>query len=156
MKIDFTVFTKYSDFLKFIMHVNYNPKAIVVENSNLQKAMFNYKASKAMLAKIGRNVGQNQACSQITIDLCNELFNGSKIYDVSPSEKGSKWNRERFEMECRERDHIYESSTNQDQRDAYKLALIGLKEESGIYWGIDPSFRTKGMVLCQIFVDGNI
>jgi hypothetical protein len=84
------------------------------------------------------------------------LFNGSAIYDVSPLEKGSKWNRERFEMECRERNHIYESSTNQDQRDAYKLALIGLKEESGIYWGIDPSFRTKGMVLCEIFIDGDI
>ena len=156
VKVDFTVFSYYSDFLRFIMNVKYSPSSIVIENSNLQASVFNYKASKSVLAKIARNVGQNQACSQITIDLCKELFIDSEIHDISPLDKGGKWNHERFVMECMERNHAYDVKSNQDQRDAYKLALIGLKDDSGVYWGIDPSFRNKGMVLCQIIVDGNV
>ena len=156
VKIEFTVFSYYSDFLRFIMNVKYSPLAIVIENSNLQASVFNYKASKSVLAKIARNVGQNQACSQITLDLCRELFIDSEIHDISPSDKGGKWDKETFISEITNRGHVYEGSSNQDQRDAYKLALIGLQDSKGVYWGIDPSFRNKGMVLCQIIVDGNI
>ena len=156
VKVEFTVFSYYSDFLRFIMNVKYSPSAIVIENSNLQASVFNYKASKSVLAKIARNVGQNQACSQITIDLCKELFIDSVIHDISPLDKGGKWDREAFNNEINSRGHAYEGSSNQDQRDAYKLALIGLQDSKGVYWGIDPSFRNKGMVLCQIIVDGNI
>jgi len=156
VKVEFTVFSYYFDFLRFIMNVKYSPSAIVIENSNLQASVFNYKASKSVLAKIARNVGQNQACSQITIDLCKELFIDSVIHDISPLDKGGKWDREAFNNEINSRGHAYEGSSNQDQRDAYKLALIGLQDNKGVYWGIDPSFRNKGMVLCQIIVDGNI
>ena len=156
VKVEFTVFSYYSDFLRFVMNVKYSPSAIVIENSNLQKAIFNYKASKSILYKIARNVGQNQACSQITLDLCKELFIDSDIHDISPADKGGKWDKETFISEITNRGHIYEGVSNQDQRDAYKLALIGLKDNKGVYWGIDPSFRNKGMVLCQIIVDGNI
>ena len=140
IKVDFTIFTIYKDFIRFVMNVRYSPSAIVIENSNLQNNMFNYKSSKSVLAKIARNVGQNQACSQITFELCEELFLETEVLNVSPREKGSKWNQERFEMEANERNHSVQR-VNQDCRDAYMLALIGLKEEQGVYWGIDPSFR---------------
>ena len=153
VKVEFTQFTTYKDFLRFLLNVRYHPIAITIENSYLQNNMFNYKSSKSVLAKIARNVGQNQACSQITYDFCMELFVESCIYNVSPKDKGEKWNQNRFEMEVEERNHEVIGRANQDMRDAYKLCLMGLSNDKGIYWGIDPSFRKNGMVLCQIIKD---
>ena len=156
VKVEFTQFTTYKDFLRFLLNVRYNPISITIENSYLQSSMFNYRSSKSVLAKIARNVGQNQACSQITYDFCNELFVDSCIHNVSPKDKGEKWNQGRFEMEVSERNHEVSVRANQDMRDAYKLCLMGLEDRVGVYWGIDPSFRRNGMVLCQIIIDALI
>ena len=59
VKVEFTQFTTYKDFLRFLLNVRYNPIAITIENSYLQNNMFNYRSSKSVLAKIARNVGQN-------------------------------------------------------------------------------------------------
>ena len=103
------------------------PAAVVcVENSNLTKASFDISGNKFVIAKKARNVGKNQAISQNTADLCATKY---KIINVTPKQKGKKWNKEIFNNVLESEGHqIEKKRTNQDERDAYKLALIALKK----------------------------
>ena len=99
---------------------------ICVENSNLQKATFNMRGSKNEVARKSRNVGKNQAISQCTVDLCRLKY---KVVDCSPKQKGGKWNKEQYDSAMKREKHTTTKKTsNQDERDAYKLALIALKQ----------------------------
>jgi hypothetical protein len=100
---------------------------ICVENSNLQNKTFSYyKGNKNEMARISRSVGKNMAISQCVVDLCKTKY---KVVDCSPKAKGSKWTAPQYNAVMKQEKHTTTKKTsNQDERDAYKLALIALKK----------------------------
>jgi len=115
------------DFVSWFLHDSPERALICVENSNLQNKTFSYyKGSKKELEHISRSVGKNQAISQCVVDLCKTKY---KVVDCSPKDKGAKWNATTYNRILKQQKHKTEKNTsNQDQRDAYKLALIALNK----------------------------
>lgn len=101
-----------------------SPAAVIVENSNLQKAMFNKGASVGEKIKVGKNQGVSQAASDIA-DQYSEIPSG-----ISPKQKGAKvTNDVVFQGIVRSNGLTltgYKGAIDaaQDQRDALMLALI--------------------------------
>ena len=124
--IDFKMFLSFLDFLDWVFEAPTNA-FICVENSNLQDTTFLMAGSKAKVAKLSRDVGKNQAASQYTFDTCVKIW-GSRAFEVSPKQKGKKWNQSTFIRECDANKHkLLKRRNNQDERDAYKLALWAKK-----------------------------
>lgn len=121
--IEFKTFK--TGFLGFCLwFVNESPGAAIcaVENSNLINATFNTIGNKNIIARKSRDAGKNQAVSQNTSDLLRTKY---KVYDISPKEKGAKYTADVYKSLIYT--HQYTANkqrTNQDERDAFKLALI--------------------------------
>lgn len=101
-----------------------NSTFFCVENSNLQSTTFSkYVAGNnpAQLMRISRNVGANQAISQLVVDLLKDR--DMYVLEVSPERKGSKWTKEHAAMVAKQYG-IELPRTSQDDRDALKLAII--------------------------------
>lgn len=131
--VDFIMFKRgfidfHNWFLPFV-HVNLDWCATCVENSNMQEQTFDMSGTKEVMARKSRNVGKNQAISQITQDLCKEYLKDKSI-QVSPREKGKKWTDKEFLSVAKSKKHTilnYKGTeSDQDKRDAYKLALIAI------------------------------
>ena len=106
---------------------------ICIENSNLTNTTFDMRGSKQLIAKVSRDVGKNQAISQITVDYCRLLFGVDAVTELSPLQKGAK-----IENNIIENDVVFRAIANdagitltnykgnkneQDKRDAFMLAL---------------------------------
>lgn len=127
-EIYFKVFKNgFLDFVSWFLYDSPDSAIVCIENSNLQNKTFSYyKGNKKQMEHISRSVGKNQAISQCVVDLCSTKY---KVIDLSPKDKGSKWNAETFKRELKKHNHITKKKTsNQDERDAYKLALIALQK----------------------------
>lgn len=100
----------------------------IVENSNEQNTSFNMKHSKAAVAKISRNVGMNQAVSQIMVDILTEVHGAANVWSISPKRKGAKIKSNSLitGFASAAKVLLLNQPKNQDQRDALKCALIGL------------------------------
>lgn len=99
---------------------------VCVENSNLQNTTFDMRGNKNVIAMKSRSVGKNQAISQCTVDLLRTKY---KVVDCSPRQKGGKWNDKQYNAAMKVNKHTTTKKTsNQDERDAYKLALIALNQ----------------------------
>lgn len=128
----FKPFKSFLDVIDYLKEVAGNGGEVytVVENSNLQNTTFDMKGSKAEIARKSRNVGCNQAISQITQDICKKLF-GEKAFEFSPNQKGAKWDNKMFMVVVETQKHIlvnYKGNINeQDKRDSYKLALMAFE-----------------------------
>jgi hypothetical protein len=102
----------------------YESTFFCVENSNLQSTTFaKYVAGNnpAQLMRISRNVGANQAVSQLIVDLLHDR--NMDVLEVSPERKGKKWTKEQAESVAKQY-AIELPRTSQDDRDAFKLAII--------------------------------
>lgn len=99
---------------------------ICVENSNMQNKSFDLTGTKAEVARKGRNVGCNQAVSELTYRSAVLRYGARNVFQISPKEKGAKITDTRvfFGLMKQEGILLPAASTNQDQRDAAKLALI--------------------------------
>jgi len=124
------IFKSFLDFLKWLPEAPDNP-IVTVENSNEEQALFAYlqKGSAQKRIAAGMAVGKNMAASQYTVDACRFRWGGiGKVYSVSPSRKGTKWNAETFKRMLKA-DNITLADAKhfgtQDARDAYKLAILG-------------------------------
>jgi hypothetical protein len=115
------------DFVSWFLYDSPDSAIVCVENSNLQNKTFSYyKGNKKELEHISRSVGKNQAISQCVVDLCSTKYD---VIDISPKDKGKKWNAKDFNFALKYHKHTTTKKTsNQDERDAYKLALIALKK----------------------------
>jgi hypothetical protein len=75
---------------------------------------------------MSRDVGKNQAISQISVDYAL-LRMKIGVYSVSPAEKGMKWNHYQALLAARDNGITLNGYkglvTEQDKRDALKLAL---------------------------------
>ena len=117
------------DFIDFIlfsedaMEANDN-FAFCVENSNLQNLSFDMKGNKGVLARKSRNVGMNQAVSQLTCDLLKRR--GFEVVEISPKQKGEKLGHETFKaLTMNMTVSNYKGlKGEQDKRDAFKIALL--------------------------------
>lgn len=127
-------------FINFLEWVNANEHIIddhhiiVVENSNLQNLTFNMNGSKLIVAKMSRNVGANQAISQLVVDYLE--YNNFNVIGISPKDKGKKLDHKTTQLLMENEKHILNTEKKhtykglnyeQDKRDAYKLALLGKK-----------------------------
>jgi hypothetical protein len=106
-----------------------------IENSNLQDCSFSapalIKQKKYELA-VSRALdeGKNMGVSQLTSDFLELLFGSFNIYDVSPKEKGAKIEDPvLIDAMASKFGHVFIKKTklNQDERDAYLLATIGIE-----------------------------
>ena len=97
---------------------------VMVENSNLQNKSFDTSGSKLEVARKGRNVGCNQAVSELAYIAAVDRY-GKNAFQVSPKEKGAKIKDHGYLLAYLKQDGILlpSGTTNQDQRDAAKLAV---------------------------------
>jgi hypothetical protein len=102
-----------------------NRICVVVENSNLQNMNFDQTGNRNELQRKGRNVGTNQAASELAFRSAVRHYGVECVFEVSPREKGAKWDEKTYRAAvASERLTTETKSNNQDQRDAFKLALI--------------------------------
>jgi hypothetical protein len=123
-------FTKYKRFVDFIFDVPtwkafVNP-VILVEDSSLQNITFRSSINRAILSRMSRNAGMNQAASRIAYEWIKE--NGLQAYNISPEQKGKKWSKEIF-LKIFDREgykfepHFKPAKISQDEIDCFTLAL---------------------------------
>ena len=97
---------------------------VIVENSNLQNTSFDLRGTKSVVARKSRNVGCNQATSQIIFDALQ--FQCHKRIELSPKDKGAKFLKDDLVKgiaKTREWE-LSKNNLNQDDRDAFKLVEI--------------------------------
>lgn len=112
---------------------------VCVENSNMQNINFDMAGNKAEVARKGRNVGCNQAVSQLAYDSALARYGPERVYQVSPAMKGNKYTPGQFGAVVKSDGvTLPKGSQNQDCRDAYKLAFIA--KQMALYNG---AFKTQ-------------
>ncbi|HSF71125.1 MAG TPA: hypothetical protein VLA25_02450, partial [Methylotenera sp.] len=103
---------------------------VCVENSNLQNKTFAYaqKGERAEIMRKSRNIGANQAVSQLAFDSALRRYGKDRVFQVSPESKGGKWTEKQSGCVLKsERLTVITNGNNQDARDALKLALIAVR-----------------------------
>lgn len=111
-------FTKTNDFNDF------GSLYFGIENSNLQNLTFRESKKISVAERISRNVGANQAVSQMVVDFLREYYGEQKVYEFSPRGKGKKDTQLDYERKCLALKLQPNKRTSQDERDAFKLAYL--------------------------------
>jgi hypothetical protein len=121
--IDFQIMD-FIDFIFYVMDRDTYSYKFAVENSNLQNLSFDMTGNKNVLARKSRNVGMNQAVSQLTCDLLKK--HGFEVVEISPKQKGVKLEHETFKaLTMNMAVSNYKGlKGEQDKRDAFKIALL--------------------------------
>ena len=125
------IFKRYKRFVDFIgdviTWVEYESPIVLVEDSSLQNVTFNNSINRAILSRMSRNVGMNQAASRIAY----EWIKGHDIeaYNISPEAKGKKFNKDVFMRVVASERLKFEpdfkpAKISQDEIDAFFLALM--------------------------------
>ena len=119
------MFRSLLDFIQWVESREWPGQTVVVgvENSNLQNVTFSMKGTKGEIARRSRNAGANQAASQYTVDYCRHFFGREYVFEISPRDKGGKWTQAMFRQVLKQEGHRTAGKFNQDQRDAYQIAL---------------------------------
>jgi hypothetical protein len=103
-----------------------------VENSNLQNQTFDMRGTKQLIAKKSRDVGKNQAVSQLTVEKLEKDFGKENVLGLSPAQKGAKIEDNAIFMQIVKQEGItllnYKGlNKEQDERDAFMLAIKARK-----------------------------
>ena len=123
------VFKKYKrfvDFLKDSVRWKLLKPVVMIEDSSLQNITFNNSTNRAILSRLSRNVGMNQAASRIAYEWIKD--NGCEAYNISPEQKGKKWSKEMFLKIFEREGYKFEpdfkpAKISQDEIDCFTLAL---------------------------------
>ena len=123
------VFKKYKrfvDFLKDSVRWKLLKPVVMVEDSSLQNITFNNSTNRAILSRLSRNVGMNQAASRIAYEWIKD--NGCEAYNISPEQKGKKWSKEMFLKIFEREGYKFEpdfkpAKISQDEIDCFSLAI---------------------------------
>lgn len=117
-------------FDRFLQSPDAPPYAfVVVENSNLQNKNFDMTGDRSVLARKGRNVGTNQAVSELAVRSAQDRYGVDNVANISPHKKGAKWPESYFQAALKgDKVKPANYSGTQDERDAYKLAHMGIYE----------------------------
>jgi hypothetical protein len=127
-EVEFKKYKRFVDFLEdsFHWHKDYINAVVMVEDSSLQNVTFNSSINRAILSRISRKVGMNQAASRIAYEWIKE--NGCEAYNISPLQKGSKWTKISFMKVFQNEGYKFEpnfktNKISQDEIDCFTLAL---------------------------------
>ena len=127
-EVEFKKYKRFVDFLEdsFHWHKDYENVIVLVEDSSLQNVTFNSSINRAILSRISRKVGMNQAASRIAYEWIKE--NGCEAYNISPLQKGSKWTKISFMKVFQNEGYKFEpnfkpAKISQDEIDCFTLAL---------------------------------
>jgi hypothetical protein len=127
-EVEFKKYKRFVDFLEdsFHWHKDYENVVVLVEDSSLQNVTFNSSINRAILSRMSRNVGMNQAASRIAYEWIKE--NGCEAYNISPLQKGSKWTKISFMKVFQNEGYKFEpnfkpAKISQDEIDCFTLAL---------------------------------
>ncbi len=127
-EVEFKKYKRFVDFLEdsFHWHKDYENVVVLVEDSSLQNVTFNSSINRAILSRISRKVGMNQAASRIAYEWIKE--NGCEAYNISPLQKGSKWTKISFMKVFQNEGYKFEpnfkpAKISQDEIDCFTLAL---------------------------------
>jgi len=120
------IFKQYS-IIELLNDINagcFKNTSVCVENSNLQNTSFDLVGNKSVVARKSRNVGANQAVSQIICDAIR--FKCAKFLEISPLKKGEKdLDDSSATTTCKRKGwEMNKKRLNQDDRDAFKLMLL--------------------------------
>jgi hypothetical protein len=90
--VTFGTIKNFADFLEFC-DIAHGGVLWCVENSNLDNTTYEYLRggnTRTLMAK-SRDVGKNQAISQVVCDYLVKKFGAEKVTAISPRQKGAKW-----------------------------------------------------------------
>lgn len=129
--VSFSRMSSFIDYVRFIDDLKAsNVDCIVcIENSNETNHTFVGKTvtGKQAREKISRDVGKNQAVSQMAVDYAKHRLDYN-VYSVSPAMKGIKINdkimRASLNVLGLSAENYKGLVSEQDKRDAYKLAVL--------------------------------
>jgi hypothetical protein len=129
--IDFITYEYFADFIIWIANNKERDIIFSVENSNLQNITFDMTGSKKVTARKSRNVGTNQAVSQITVDIIEKF--GYSCAQYSPMAKGRKITDKEFRffannLGVTQIKNYKGNITEQDKRDAFMLCFKTMKK----------------------------
>lgn len=97
----------------------------IIEDSNLQNHTFDKKGNRGVIMAKSRSVGKNQAISDTAVEASEKRYGKDNVYAISPKQKGAKWTKRQFEsVMIMKKITLDKRQSNQDQRDAAKLALF--------------------------------
>jgi hypothetical protein len=130
---DMVIFKKIIDFIDYVKYIDLVVEsgletAIAIENSNETNYTFIAPSIRKPAAreKISRDVGKNQAISQMAVDYALYKLKNN-VFSISPAEKGVKLSNAYIEAMFRQYNQIVTNykgkEGEQDKRDAYKLAM---------------------------------
>jgi hypothetical protein len=93
--VTFGTIKNFADFLRYCdAAASVYPRALwCVENSNLDNTTYEYLRggnTRTLMAK-SRDVGKNQAISQVVCDYLIKKFGAERVTAISPRQKGAKW-----------------------------------------------------------------
>jgi hypothetical protein len=130
--VQFRCFRNVLHFDRFLFSEDAPERAfVIVENSNLQNITFarHMKGKLSEITRMSRNVGTNQAVSELAYVSAVERYGKDAVLNMSPERKGKKYD-ERFFQAALKGDGVkaVNYSGTQDERDTYKLAHMGLYE----------------------------
>jgi hypothetical protein len=126
--VRFKKYKRFADFLKNVeAWVVYENPVVIVEDSSLQNITFNNSTNRAILSRMSRNVGMNQAASRIAYEWIKE--HDIEAYNISPEAKGKKFNKDVFMRVVASERLKFEpdfkpAKISQDEIDAFFLALM--------------------------------
>jgi hypothetical protein len=124
--ISFRDFGNYNDFFLWTLGEECPENArCVIESSNMQGRVFDGAGSKGVVQRKASDVGKNKAVSVLTVDACRRRWGAENVREVSPKGKGAKWtDRQALAVVAQMKLVLIGEMTEQDQRDALKLALM--------------------------------
>jgi len=124
--VHFHKIKKFTDFIGYLKNdIPADKVKFCIENSNLQNMTFDMSGSRAELARKSRNVGANQAVSQIVVDLCREAVGKANVIELSPAQKGRKKTGREMQLACMYlglKLPFFKTKPTQDNIDAFMLA----------------------------------
>ena len=125
-QVVFKKYKRFVDFLKDSVRWKLLKPVVIIEDSSLQNITFNNSTNRAILSRMSRNVGMNQAASRIAYEWIKD--NGCEAYNISPEQKGKKWSKEIFLKIFEREGYKFEpdfkpAKISQDEIDCFTLAL---------------------------------
>ena len=121
-EIRFIMFKKFLHFISWVQNDCPKDAIVCIENSYLQNKTFDMSGSRPLLAKKSRDVGKNQAVSEIAFQLFTEYC--FKVRNMSPKQKGKKWESKEPLIKSFISSYnlkMPKKTLNQDERDAFKM-----------------------------------
>ena len=131
--VEFKGFKNYNEFYKYILLLpDKEEYYFAIENSNLDNVTFRKSENVGVAAKFSRDAGKNQQVSQLCIDAVKDVFGQESYVEYSAVSKKSGWKyTEGIFPSILKSDkyRLITPCTNQDQRDAYHLAIMAIREK---------------------------